>query len=97
MYFDLLNPILYVFKGLALVDCVCEDDAHGASVVGLSDGFKLLLASCIPDLESYFLIGDEDGFDFEVDADSREMGGHEVVIAEFEEHVGLADSAVTDD
>jgi hypothetical protein len=84
MYLYLLHPILYILKSLTFIDCIGQNDAHGTSVVGLCDCFKLLLASCVPDLKSYYLIGNKYGFDFEVDADGSEMGGHEVVITEFE-------------
>lgn len=97
MYFDLFDPILYVFESLAFVYCISEDNAHGSSVVGLGDGFELLLPCGVPYLQSDFLIMDEYGFDFEVDADSSEVWGHEIVVAEFEEHIGFADSAIADD
>lgn len=63
----------------------------------MSDGFKFLLACSVPDLQSDSMFSDHDGFDFEVDADGGEMRGHEVIVAEFEEHIGFAYSAVADD
>lgn len=84
MHFDLLDPVLYVLKGFAFVDGVGEDDAHGPPVVGLSDGLEFFLASSVPDLKTYSMFANEDGFDFEVDADGGKMRSHEVVIAIFQ-------------
>jgi len=95
MYFDLFDPVLYVFKGLPFIYGVSEDNAHGAPVVGLSDSFELFLASSVPNLQPDFVFADEYGFDFEIDADSGEVGSHEVVITELKQHVGFAHPAVT--
>ena len=80
---DLFDPIFNIFKRLSLIDCVCEYDSHGASVVGLGNGFEFLLTGCIPNLQSYFLFSYHDGFGFEVDADGGEVGNHEVVLTKF--------------
>jgi hypothetical protein len=54
------------------------------------------LTCSVPYLQAYFLFTNEDGFGLEINADSGEMGSHEVVLAEFEQHVRLAYSAITD-
>ena len=68
MNFDLLDPVLNVFKGLPFVDCIGEYDTHGSPIVSLSDSFKLFLASSIPNLEPNFVLADDNGLDFEVNA-----------------------------
>jgi len=94
VHFDLFHPVLNVLEALSFVDGIGEHYAHGSPVVGLCDGFELLLTSCVPNLQSDTFFADSYGFDFEIDADGREVGGHEVVLAELEQHVGLAHTAV---
>ena len=94
MNFDLLDPVLNVFKGLPFVDCIGEYDTHGSPIVSLSDSFKLFLASSIPNLEPNFVLADDNGLDFEVNAYSSEMRSHEVVITKLEQHICLANAAV---
>jgi len=50
MYFDLFDPILYVFKSLPLIDGVGKYYPHGSSIIGLSDSFELFLTCSIPNL-----------------------------------------------
>lgn len=94
MHFDLFDPVLYILKCLPFVDGVGEYYSHGAPVVGLSDGLKFLLAGSVPDLQAYSMFAHENGFDFEVDADSGEMRSHKVVIAVLKEHISFPDTAV---
>lgn len=94
MHFYLFDPVLYILKGLPLVNGICEDYSHGSPVVGLSDGLKFFLASGVPDLETYSMFADLYGFDFEVDADRCKMRGHKVVIAILNKHVGLTHATV---
>ena len=97
MEFYLLDPVLNIFKSLALVDGICQYYSHSSSVVCLGYCLELLLTSCVPNLQPDFMLSYHDSFDFEVDADGGEVRGHEVVITEFEEHIGFSDSAVADD
>jgi hypothetical protein len=96
MHLDLLDPVLDILEALALVDGIGEHDAHGSPVVSLRDGLEFLLAGSVPDLKADLILADGDGLDLEVDADGGEVRGHEVVLAELEEHVGLAHTAVAD-
>jgi hypothetical protein len=94
--FDLFKPVLNILKCFSFVDGVGENDAHGSSVVCLGDCFELLLASCVPDLETYFMVSDSDGFYLEIYSDGGEMRCHESVIAKLEQHIGFANSTVPD-
>jgi len=94
MDFDLLDPVLDVLEGLPFINGVSEYNPHGSPVVGLSDGLELLLTSSVPNLQSDLIIPNEDCLDFEVDSNGGEVGGHEVIIAKLEQHVGLAYPAV---
>lgn len=46
--FDLSAPTLNVLKGRAFIDGVCEEYAHGAAVVSLSEGFWIFLGQRCP-------------------------------------------------
>ena len=94
--FNLTHPVLQRIEGIPVGDGVHHDDAHCPFIVGLSDGLEPLLASRVPDLEPDLLSVDIDGFDFEVDADGGQVGTHEIVFAEAQKDVGLADRAVAD-
>lgn len=84
MQLDLFHPVLNRLKGLTFIDCVCEDNAHCSTIVSLSDSFKAFLSSSVPNLQSNLVLTDVNGFDFEVNADGREMGGHEIILGKSE-------------
>ena len=73
--FNLLQPMAYVVKGLAVCEVEGHDDAMCASVVAGANGAKSLLAGGVPNLRLGLLAIQEHGPDTEVDAD----GGNKVV------------------
>jgi hypothetical protein len=92
---DLLHPVLDCLERVSLVDSISEHDAHSASIVSLGYGFETFLACGVPDLESDFAFSDVDGFDFEINADGGEMGCHEIIFCESEQHIGFANSTIS--
>jgi hypothetical protein len=84
MQLDLFHPVLNRLKGLTLIDCVCKDNAHCTAIVSLSDSFEALLSGSVPNLESNLVLTDVNGFDFEINADGGEMGGHEIILGKSE-------------
>lgn len=68
-------------KGSLVGDVVDEEDAHGTAIVGCRDGSESLLASSVPYLQLHPLAIQLDGPDLEVDADGRDEGGREGVLA----------------
>jgi hypothetical protein len=48
MHFDLFDPIFDIIEGGSLIDGVGQNNAHGTSVVSLSDCFEPLLSGGIP-------------------------------------------------
>jgi hypothetical protein len=84
MKLDLFHPVLNRLKGLTLIDCVCKDNTHCATIVSLSDSFEALLSSSVPNLESNLVLADVNGFDFEINADGGKMGGHEIILGKSE-------------
>lgn len=96
MHLYLFYPVLNIYKTLPVVDGVGEHDAHGSTVVSLSDRFEFLLASSVPYLQPHLLLADHYRLYFEINADCSEMGCHEIVLAKFQKHVRLTHSTVTD-
>jgi len=87
----------YVLERIARIDRKDHENSLAVAVVSLCDGFVLLLARSIPDLQFDARAIDSDNFEDVVDAD-----GHHVVIDEHalgvpEQDVALAHSRVPDD
>lgn len=95
--FDLFDPVLDVIKTFPFVNSVSEYDTHGASVVGLCDGFKFLLTCGIPNLQPNFFLTNHEGFGFEVDANGSKMRGHKIILTIFKKHIGLTNSTIPND
>jgi hypothetical protein len=76
---------------------VDEQDAHGAAVVGGSNGAETLLAGRVPYLQLDTLAVKLDGADLEVDADGGDEGRGEGVFAEAQQTARLADARVADE
>lgn len=90
VHLDLFEPVLQRLEGLAIIDSIGHDYSHRTLVIGLGDGFKALLAGCIPDLHSDLFAIHLNRLDLEVNAyviikgstDGGEMARQEVVLAE---------------
>lgn len=67
MLIDLLEPVLYVVKGLLVSAVIHQDDSHRALIVGLRDCAEALLAGRVPHLQLNPLIVYVDLFDLEID------------------------------
>lgn len=92
----LFDPVLYVLERLSLIYCIGEYYSHRSSIVGLSYSLESLLPGCVPDLQPDFLFANSYRLYFKINADGSQMRGHEIVLAEPEEHVRFADPAVPD-
>lgn len=69
-------------KGPLVGNIVDQQDAHGATVVGGSNGAEALLAGGIPDLQLYALAIELNGPDLEVDSDRGDERGRKGVLTE---------------
>jgi hypothetical protein len=81
-------------EGALVCGVIDEQDAHGATVVGRGDGTETLLTGRIPDLELDSLAIELNRADLEVDADRRNEGRGEGILAEAQETARLADARV---
>ena len=72
-------------EGLLIRDVVDKQDAHGSPVVRRGDGAEALLARRVPDLQLDALAVELDGPDLEVDADGRNEGRRERILAKPQE------------
>ena len=63
---DLLEPVFHGIEGSSVIDSKYHDNTHSTLVIGLRDGLEPLLASSIPNLQTYLLPIDLDSFDFEI-------------------------------
>lgn len=97
MHLDLLHPILNILETLSLIYRIGEHDSHSPSIVSLRNGFELLLACCVPNLQTNLILANSDGLDLEVNADGRKVRRHEIILAKLEQHVGLAHSTIAND
>jgi hypothetical protein len=68
MLFNLPEPVLNVIEGLHVGAVVHKNDAHCSFVVGLGNGSKSLLTSCVPHLQLHSLIIHVYLLDLEVNA-----------------------------
>jgi hypothetical protein len=70
---DLFDPIFHIIKWFAVCNRIDKNDASCSLVVSLSDCFKSLLSSCIPnlhfDLDAIYI----NRFYFEVDSNCSHM------------------------
>lgn len=74
-----------------------QQNAHGATVVGGSDGAEALLPRRVPDLQLDALAVQLDGSYLEVDADGCDEGRGEGVFAEAQQTARLAHARVADE
>lgn len=81
MCFDLPHPIFQRIEGSSVIDGIDHNNSHGSFIVSLCDSFESLLSSSVPNLQSYFLPINFDGFDFEIDANCCQMRCHEIILA----------------
>jgi len=91
------DPVPDVVEGLLIGDIVHEQDSHGTSVVGSSNGSEALLSSSIPNLQFYALALQVNGSDLEVNANGCDEAGRERVIRETQEQAAFANTTVSNE
>lgn len=92
---DLPHPVLEGVKRSPVVDGVDHYDAHSPFVIGLGDRFEPLLTGGIPNLQSDLFALDLNGLYLEINADGGEVRCHEIILAESQQDICLAYSAIS--
>lgn len=84
-------------KALLIRNIIHQQNPHRTPVVSRRDGPEALLARGIPDLQLHALIANLHRPYLEVNADGRDEGRGEGVLAEAEEAAGFPDARVADE
>lgn len=78
-----------MFKGLFPGDIVDEEGPDCASVVGSGNRPEILLASRVPDLQLYDLVGHLDIFSSEFNSDRHIMARPRLILDELQHNTGF--------
>ena len=73
------------FKGALVGDVVYQKNTHRAAVIGRRDGTETFLAGGVPNLELHTLSIELDRPNLEINANGRDEGWREGVLAESKE------------
>jgi hypothetical protein len=96
MLINLGHPLINIIKGFLIGNGIRQDNAMCTLIIGLGNILIPFLASSIPNLKLKPMVIYSYSFNLEVNSDGGNIVCFELIVAESDENVGFADTAITD-
>ena len=94
---NLFDPVFQTMKSFPISDGVKQYNPSSSLIIGLSNSFKTLLTSRIPDLHFKFGSSNANSFDFKIDTYCCDMCHFVLFVDIAEKDISLTDRSITND